>query len=136
VGRVGEHFVVPKPYDLQLVQFVVSPCMLVALLSKGEEKAIFLVDRAKAEERVVPLPPGALPIIDPQSAVVHYLTSEGLHALIAGDLSEDSLTNGIIIFDKPSMADELFALNGWDRRLLRLHTLSLGLRYGITVYLS
>jgi len=69
-------------------------------------------------------------------AVVYFMNEAGLGILLPGDISDENLTNGLIIFDKPAHADLLFAMNGWDRKNLRLHTLSLGLRFVLWLFVN
>lgn len=58
-----------------------------------------------------------------------FIDSEGLHVLLMGHhLSQTKLLNNLIMFEGSTLADNLCALNNWDRRTLRLHALELGLR--------
>lgn len=45
------------------------------------------------------------------------------------DRTRSKITNDLIIFTTPTLAERLYELNAWDRRTLRLHALKMGLRY-------
>jgi hypothetical protein len=60
----------------------------------------------------------------------YFLDSEGLHVVLVGYyLTQTKLLNNLIMFESSTIADNLCALNDWDRKTLRLHALELGLRF-------
>ncbi len=60
----------------------------------------------------------------------YSIDAEGLQVLLIGyNLSQTKLLTNLIMFESSTLADNLCALNDWDRRTLRLHALELGLRY-------
>ena len=84
----------------------------------------------QGEETVVSAEWPLVYLPDTKIAALYFLNSNGLGVLLHEEISDEKLTNGLIIFNKPQHADLLYEINGWDRRALRLHTLSLGLRHG------
>jgi hypothetical protein len=59
--------------------------------------------------------------------VLYGVTPTGLIALLAQ--SKEAVTDSLIIYTGPQIAESLFVANEWDCRSLRLHTLSMGLKY-------
>lgn len=60
-------------------------------------------------------------------SLFYYLTSDGLHSIVPGTI--EGLTDSLIIFHGPQLAESLYKINAWDCRSLRLHTLGMGLRF-------
>lgn len=56
---------------------------------------------------------------------VYFLSDNSLFVVVVGHSQQDLLHN-IIMFQGAAAADQLCALNGWDRRSLRMHALTLG----------
>lgn len=123
------------PYDRRRVKVaLITPSRVIAVVQSDDPSVpalIYSVERQDSSEEQTTVAPSAsmIPLPDARICGLYFLAQSSLHFFLPASVGEDHLTNGIIIFENPSLADDLYALNGWDRRTLRLHTLKLGLRY-------
>lgn len=80
-----------------------------------------------ANEKTLQLPFNALPL---QHAIDFLVLSPRyISAVLPPSLTQDSLTDNLILFDIPGLARHMFELNGWDVKTLNIYTLKVGLKY-------
>jgi hypothetical protein len=65
--------------------------------------------------------------------MMFYFVDESSLCVLCMDRTRSKITNDLIIFTTPILAERLYELNSWDRRTLRLHALKMGLRYVISL---
>jgi hypothetical protein len=116
----------------------ITPSKIVVVGSavhSGIEMVVVMVDRKDtAKVSGVELKRRVLVLEEASMVGVYFFDGDKLCALLPDQCNVKStamgvLTSGLIIFDKPEIADQLYQLNGWDKKMLKLQSLKLGLKY-------
>eukprot|EP01125_Pyxidicula_operculata_P005766 TRINITY_DN2013_c0_g1_i1.p1 TRINITY_DN2013_c0_g1~~TRINITY_DN2013_c0_g1_i1.p1 ORF type:complete len:2987 (-),score=636.60 TRINITY_DN2013_c0_g1_i1:70-9030(-) len=116
----------------KITNFMSSPLHIVVSLlvksNEGERIELVFVNRRTMKLETFSFPNDFIVLPSQSSLVPFFLSKDGMGVILV-DENQDKLTNKMIIFHGPSQAEALYAVNGWERRSLRLHALDMGLKF-------